>query len=175
MACKPDPAMAIVDALTDALTDAFTGTTCPPLVGNVEIVRFFAGDGAPLAAWDSHVTQGCDVPFVWVRAMRRYLSHEFPAPAVDISPCLDGVIRVLAVEAGVGWCAAVDQTPSWDEYAAEAAASMDASRRIEIALKHAACALKAENDGVLVGRDALAPYGPEGGVIAWTGVLYASY
>jgi hypothetical protein len=175
MACKEDPALVAVTQLTNALRDAFTGTECPPLVGNVGTVRFFAGDGAPLAAWDSHASQGCDTPFVWVRLVRRYLSHEFPAPAVSINPCLNSAIRVVAVEAGVGWCAVVDAEPTWAEYATEAAASMDASWRIEIALKRAACALKADDDGILVGRDTLAPYGPEGGVIAWTGVLYVSY
>lgn len=175
MACKTDPALAITDALAAALTDSFTGTQCPPLVGNVEAVRFFAGDGAPLAAWDSHTSNaGCDAPFVWVRATSRYRSREFPAPTIDMNPCGD-TTRVLAVEIGVGWCAVIDQEPTWDQYAEEAATAMDAAWRMEMALCRASADLRLNDEGRLVGTDTLVPYGPEGGVIAWTGTLYASY
>lgn len=173
--CRTDPAMEIVTALTAALTDVFTGETCPPLAGNVGTVRFFAGDGAPLAAWDSHASQGCDTPFVWVRAKARYRSKEFPAPTIDTNPCGCELIKVLAAEIGVGWCAVIDREPTWAEYATEAATSMDAAWRIEMALCRASKILKGDDEGRLVGTDTLSPYGPEGGVIAWTGVLYASY
>lgn len=177
MACKPDPAAAVIEAASVALHDAFTGTECPPLVGNVEVVRFFAGDAPPMAAWDSHAGKGCDTPFVWVRVMRRYRSGEFPNPTIDTSPCTNNLTKVMPIEMGVGWCAVVDQEPSWADYAAEAAQSLDVSRRLEIALCKAAAALKigVDGDGRLVGTDDIVPFGPEGGVIAWTAVLYASY
>lgn len=175
MTCKRDPAMAIIDALSDALADAFTGTACPPLVGNVTDVRFFAGDGAPMAAVDTHLSQGCDAPFVWVRAMRRYRAEVFPNPTVDTNPCGCALIKVLAAEVGVGFCAVVDQEPTWQDYATEAAASMDAAWRIERSLENAASVLKAQTEGRQVGTDIIVPYGPEGGIIAWTGVMYASF
>jgi hypothetical protein len=54
---------------------------------------------------------------------------------------------------------------------------MDASWRLEMALRNAACRLKNSggDEDRLVGTDTVVPYGPEGGVIAWTGMLYASY
>lgn len=175
-----DPAAAIIEAARAALTETFTGdgtTTKVPLVGNVAAVRFFAGDAPPMAAWDSHVTKGCDTPFVWVRAMRRYRSLEFPQPSINTKPCTADVTRVMPVELGVGWCAVTDQEPSWAEYDTEASTSLDVSRRLEVALCKAARALTLgpDNDGRLVGTDTIVPYGPEGGVIAWTTVLYASY
>lgn len=174
MACTDDPAIEIIAAAVEALTDAFTGSMCPPLVGNVGVVRFFAGDAPPMAAWDTHATGGCDTPFVWVRAMRRYRSQEFPSPTIDTSPCRNDLTRVMPVEFGVGWCAVVDQEPSWAEYQAEAYQSLDVSRRIEIALCKAAAILTVDKNR-LIGTDTIVPYGPEGGVIAWTSVLYASY
>lgn len=174
-ACQTDPAMASIAVLSESLMDAFSGDKCPPLVGHADVVRFFAGDGAPLAAWDSHASQGCESPFIWVRAMRRYTSSTFPSPTLNTSPC-GAQIRVVAIEAGVGFCAVIDQSPSWEQYSAEAAVSMDTAWRLEIALDNAACKLRYDAGGDrLTAVDSLVPYGPEGGVIAWTGVLYVNY
>lgn len=174
MPCRTDPALEIVEAAEAALLDWFKpGGECPPKVGGTLDVRRFAGDGAPLAAWDSHASQSCDVPFVWVRLMRRYRSQTFPAPTINSSPC--GLPRVAQVELGIGWCAVVDQEPSWAEYAAEAEASQDTSWRLEEALCMASKLLTRDGAERAVGTDSLVPYGPEGGVIAWTGVLYASF
>lgn len=174
MVCRTDPAMEVIDAVIATMGEMFRADAqCPPAVGGTANIRFFAGDGAPLAAWDSHVSQGCDEPFVWVRAMRRYRSRTFPAPTIDAGPC--ALPKVIAVEVGVGWCAVIAQKPRWSDYANEAAVSMDAAWRIEEALCAAATVLRRGDSQRLVGTDTLAPYGPEGGVIAWTGVLYASY
>lgn len=174
MACRTDPAMEVIEAVIATMGEMFRGdAACPPKVGGTDSIRFFAGDGAPLAAWDSHVSQGCDEPFVWVRAMRRYRSRAFPAPTVDAGPC--DLPKVIAVEVGVGWCAVIDQEPRWSDYEREALLSMDAAWRIEEALCAAATVLRRGASQRMVGTDTLAPYGPEGGVIAWTGVLYASY
>lgn len=173
MACKTDPALVVVEAVESALLDWFGDGACPPKVGVTANVRRFAGDGAPLAAWDSHASQGCEEPFVWVRTMRRYRSSTFPAPTINTSPC--GLPRVVAVELGVGWCAVVDQEPSWSEYATEADVSQDVSWRLEEALCMAARLISTEDGGRAVGTDTIAPYGPEGGVIAWTAVLYATF
>lgn len=170
----PDRAVEVIDTVTAAIAEFFAPREVNPAkVGTTTNVRFFAGDGAPLAAWDSHVSQGCDEPFVWVRAMRRYRTRQFPNPTPGMNPC--GLLKTIAVEIGVGWCAIVDQEPTWAQYAAEAEMSMDAAWRIEEALCVSAKRLTADDSERQVGTDTITPYGPEGGVIAWTGVLYASY
>ena len=167
-----DPASDLINTITRSLLLAFDpASQCPPLGGGSTTVRFFAGDGAPLAAWEAHTAGGCDEPFLWVRAMRRYRSAAFPNPTIDQSPC--PLTVVVPVEVGVGRCAVVDLNPSWEDYAREAEVSMDDSWRIERAVCHAAGALAAA--GGQVGTDTIAPYGPEGGIIAWTGVVYAGY
>ncbi|ABD58138.1 hypothetical protein PBI_COOPER_21 [Mycobacterium phage Cooper] len=172
--CRTDPAMEVVGAVTTTLTEFFRpDQQCPPMIGSTTNVRFFAGDGAPLAAWDSHVSQGCDEPFVWVRAQRRYRSKTFPNPTVEVGNCK--LLKVMPVEVGVAWCAVVDQEPRWSDYAKEAAVSMDTAWRMEEAMCAAARQLVADDSERLVGSDILNPYGPEGGVIAWIGTLYASY
>ncbi|AKF14284.1 hypothetical protein SEA_VINCENZO_22 [Mycobacterium phage Vincenzo] len=171
--CRTDPAMEVIGGVTTALAEFFRADqVCPPMVGATANIRFFAGDGAPLAAWDSHASQGCNEPFVWVRAMRRYQSQTFPNPTVATNCKL---LRVLPVEVGVAWCAVVDQEPKWSDYAHEAAVSMDTAWRLETALCAAATTLRNDDSERLVGTDIVNPYGPEGGVIAWIATLYASY
>ncbi|AYD82019.1 hypothetical protein I5G60_gp24 [Mycobacterium phage Saguaro] len=170
--CRTDPALEVVEAAMTALADWFKpDSACPAKVGTTTNVRFFAGDGAPLAAWDSHASQGCDEPFVWVRAMRRFRSQSFPTPTVGTMPC--DLPRVIAVELGVGWCAVVDQEPRWDDYQREAEISTDVAWRLEEAVCMTSKLLR--NDDRRVGTDTIVPYGPEGGVIAWTAVIYATY
>ena len=168
-----DPASEVINTITRSLRAGFTpDSECPPVGGGATDIRFFAGDGAPLAAWDAHASgQGCDNPFLWVRAMRRYASETFPTPVLDTSPC--AMLRVIAVEIGVGRCAVVDAEPSWEDYAREAEISLDDSWRIERVLCHAAGVLR--KAGHQVGTDTIAPYGPEGGIIAWTGVVYVGF
>lgn len=176
MACKTDPALEVTTAAVTALLEWFKpGATCPAKVGVTETVRLFAGDGAPLAAWDSHAagSAGCKEPFVWVRLMRRYRSQAFPAPTINISPC--GLTRVVPVELGVAWCAVTEQEPTWAQWAQEAVISQDVSWRLEEAICYASRLLTQDQSERLTGTDTIAPYGPEGGVIAWTAVLYASY
>lgn len=169
-----DPALEVVEAARAALLSWFApDSAVPAKVGTTATVRFFAGDGAPLAAWDSHASQGCEEPFVWVRMMRRYRSQSFPSPTINTNPC--GLPRVVPVELGVGWCAVVDQEPRWSDYQREAEISADTSWRLEEALCLASKLLMRDGAERAVGTDSLVPYGPEGGVIAWTAVLYASY
>ena len=160
-----DPAAHVVATVMQAVRDAFA-----PETGNPYPVRFFAGDGPALAAWDSHASQSCDIPFLWVLAQRRYRSQTFPAPTIDTTQC--GLSRVIQLQVGVGRCVDVSELPSWDTYQAEAIRSLGDSYRIELALCRAAKLLA--GDGIEVGTDTLLPYGPEGGVVAWTGVIYAS-
>lgn len=160
-----DPAAHVVATVMQSMSEAFTVPPADPTP-----VRFFAGDGPALAAWDSHASQSCDIPFLWVLAQRRYRSQTFPAPTIDTTPC--GLSRVIQLQVGVGRCVDVSELPSWDTYLAEATRSLGDSYRIELALCRAAKLLTA--DGIEVGTDTLLPYGPEGGVVAWTGVIYAS-
>jgi len=158
----PDPAVEVVGVVMEALSTQFQ--IAP------DKVRFFAGDGPALAAWDSHASQSCADPFVWVLAQRRYRSQTFPAPATDTTPC--GLTRVLQVQIGVGRCVSVDEVVSWETYASEAARSLADSYAIECALDKAASALG--DIGLQTATDTLLPYGPEGGITAWTGVIYSS-
>lgn len=161
-----DPAAEVVATVIESLRAWFS----PAAPAEPPEVRFFAGDGPAMAAWDSHASQGCEQPFLWVLAQRRYHSHTFPAPTIDTNPC--GLSRVISLQIGVGRCVNVDEIPQWETYAAEAARSLDDSWRIEQALCHASKQLV--TDGAQVGVDTLLPYGPEGGVVAWTGVIYVS-
>ncbi|AXN53294.1 hypothetical protein PBI_THONKO_22 [Mycobacterium phage Thonko] len=173
-----DPVAEIVNTFVGVLKDVFDPDPegpCPPLVGTTANVRFFAGEGAPLAAWNAHAEgEGCDDPFLWVRVMRRYRSRTFPAPvAASESDIICDMPKVVAVEIGVGRCAVVDQEPSWDDYAREAQISLDDSWRIESAVCAVTKRLAAKS--YRVGADTIAPVGPEGGVIAWTAVVYVGY
>lgn len=169
-----DPASEIVTAYTTALAEAFSpDSACPPDGGGSAVVRFFGGDAIPMAAWDAHSGGGedCDNPFLWVRVLRRYRTSEFPNPDFSIDAC--NLPRVIALEVGVGRCSVVELEPSWDDYAAEAEVSLDDSWRIELALCRAAALVRAL--GYSAGSGEVAPYGPDGGVVAWTGEAYVQF
>lgn len=168
-----DPALAIIDAFTAAMLEAFAPEgDCPPLGGGSTQVRFFAGDGA-LPDWNP-TGRGCDQPFLWVRADRRYRSMiaEFPAAFVqDDRSCKQAAaVPVLAVEVGVGRCSSMEASPKWDKLAEEARVSLDDSWRIELVLGRIGCNLRTPSRAVAT--DTIAPIGPEGGIVAWTGMAY---
>lgn len=140
-------------------------------VGTVNEVRLFAGDGIPLAAWNS--IGGCGDVFVWVRVVRRYRTRGFPTPTIDSAPC--GLPKALALEVGVASCASMEESPRWEDYAREADEAMDTAWRLEEALCVMSSRLKRDDSERLTGVDTVTPYGPDGGVLAWTGVLYATY
>lgn len=171
-----DPAECIINAVVTAMREAFTAdSSAPPLGGGSDRVRFFAGDSAPLDFFDAHLNDpdcGCEKPFIWVRLMRRYRSQTFPAPWVGEAPCDQP--HVVAVEIGVGRCSSMLTTEcDWSAYEAEAEVSMDDSNRIEIALCRARQLMQRTKCSDAVAFDAVVPYGPVGGVLAWVSVLYA--
>lgn len=168
-----DPASAIVDACMTAMREVFhPDSECPPVGGGGTEVRFFGGDAIPMAAWNAHTTgEGCDTPFLWVRVLRRYRTNALPTPMIDTTAC--GLSRAIALELGVGRCATVEAEPSWEEYAAEAEISLDDSWRVESALCRAAALNRALNYTAATGE--VSPYGPEGGVVAWTGTIYVEF
>lgn len=169
-----DPASDVIDVFLTAMRDAFNpDSECPPAAGGSTVVRMFAGDGA-LPAWSPG--DGCEGPFLWVRAANRYRSRlsEFPTAYVGDRGCRDAdVTRVLAVEVGVGRCTSMELETDWDALAAEAEVSLEDSWRIERVLCTAGGRLR--KAGHAVATDTVAPYGPAGGIVAWTGLAYAQF
>lgn len=178
MTAPVDPAIEVIDTFTTAMLHAFRpdDAVFPPVGGGSTDVRFFAGDGPALAAFDFHTGKSggnCKTPFLWVRLARRYHFRPgaFPAPIVDTSEKCANAARAVNVEVGVGRCSvAAKERPTWDEYAAEGEISLDDSWRIGLALCMAAEALRTPKRNV--GIDTVNPYGPEGGIIAWVGSAY---
>ncbi|WAB09198.1 hypothetical protein SEA_LITTLEMUNCHKIN_22 [Gordonia phage LittleMunchkin] len=171
-----DPVDQIVAAFTTAMREAFEpDSDCPPVGGGGTDVRLFAGDGIPLAAWNAHADgDDCKSPFLWVRVTRRYRTQQFPTPIIDTSPCT--FPRAVAIEIGVGRCAVVEREPSWEDYEQEAQTSIDDGWRIELALCRARTLLtQSPPIASAFGSDAIAPYGPEGGVVAMTGIAYVQF
>lgn len=173
-----DPAGLVVDAFITALRQGFDpASACPPVGGGSVVVRFIAGDGAlPLFEPSG---KGCREPFLWVRAAHRYRSTQdrFPSAALGSpSSCADAaMVRVLAIEIGVGRCTSigVDRTPQWDKIDREAEVSLDDSWRLE----KVQCAVggRLRRDRKLCAHDTVAPAGPDGGLIAWTGMSYVQF
>lgn len=166
-----DPVDPVIDHVTAALAEAFDPDSVhPPIGGGSTDVRLLAGDAIPLAMWNAHADGGCGEPFLWVRLARRYRSREFPDTAIAATPC--GAPRAVQVEIGVGRCAVLDPEPSWEQYAAEAEVSLDDSWRVELALCRAAALITGDHTGGSAAIDDVIPFGPEGGVLAWSGNLY---
>jgi hypothetical protein len=167
-----DAAFDVINAFITALRAAFSpDSPCPPDGGGSTDVRFMAGDAAPTAAWDMYATEsGCKQPFLYVRVVSRYRSERFPTPAAAIGCDLP---RVVAIEIGVARCAVSDQQPTWEQYRDEAEVSLDDSWRIEKALCHAKELLS--RDDHRVGTESVTPYGPEGGILGWSGIAYVQF
>ena len=163
-----DPALEAVSAAMQAMREAFDpGSACPPEAGGSTTVRFLASDGG-LPFWDGW----CKEPLLWVRVDRRYLStrQTFPAAFVKSQDCRDHPINVLALEVGVARCSSAEQEPRWDDLEQEALIGLDDSWRIEKALCRFGGLRRAK--GHAAATDTIAPVGPEGGVMAWTGMAY---
>lgn len=167
----------IINQIICAMREAFDpNSSYPPLGGGSTIIRTFAGDATPLAAVDLHINDvDCgNAPFLWVRLVRRYRSQTFPNPYVGKDGCASQ--RVVAVEVGVARCAVIEtgDGPKWADLATEAEISLDDSGRIELAMCRAFALMQKDQCSDMQAADAVIPYGPEGGVIAWTGTLYAA-
>jgi len=165
-----DGAVDVIGEVSVALWSAF-GSDSPCPTDSAPTVRFFAGDGPPLEAWNAHSSGGCDEPFLWVRVVRRYRTAGFPEPTTNVNPC--GLSRVVVLEVGVARCALMDPQATWAEYADEANLSLADSRRMEIALCVAMSSLIRKDHQV--GTDVILPFGPEGGVLGWTSQVYVGF
>lgn len=172
-----DPAWEVISVAMNAMSQAFDpASECPPLGGGTTTVRLFAGSGDFPAAW---IRPGgeCEGPLLWVRAAHRYRSRtaQFPTAFVGDIGCSEygELRRVLAVEVGVGRCISVDADPDWELLEDEATNSLDDSWRIETVLKAIVCRLRSNERAVAT--DTVAPFGPEGGIVAWTGMAYVQF
>ncbi|MEU9805429.1 hypothetical protein [Mycobacterium sp. NPDC050853] len=172
-----DSASDIVNVFISALRQGYDPSSrCPPPeVDVVPAVRFFASDGGVPKSWVPFL--GCESgPFLWVRVAMRYRARikDFPAAFTGGQTCADAdVKRVLGVEIGVARCTEMEAEPDWDTIAREAEISLDDSWRLETVLCAAAARLR--RDGYAVATDTIAPDGPDGGLIAWTGMAYVSF
>ena len=169
-----DPANCVLNTVASAMRLVMAPTSeQPPLGGGTDRVLFFAGEALPIEAFNFYRADSeCAEPFVWVRLIRRYRSKNFPAPYNGGDPC--PVPVVVPIEVGIARCAAVDMGDCDGAcYESEAEISLDDSWRIERALCFAASKLRQTRCALQVGLDDIVPYGPSGGVVAWTGVLYA--
>jgi hypothetical protein len=157
-----DPATEVIHTVLAAMRAVFSPTSeCPPLGGGSTKVWFFAGEGAPISEVN------CNDPMLWVRLASRYRSEMFPDHTMVPTPC--GGMQVLVVEVGVARCALADEG-SIDEYTDEARIGLDDCWR----LGKVACLVAGDLPAQQVGSDTITPYGPEGGIIAWTTTLYIS-
>lgn len=167
-----DPGSDIVNVFVTAMREAFDpASNCPPLGGGSTDVRFFGGEALPLSAWSQI---NCKQPFLWVRVAQRFRTSEmkrFTTPSIEANPI--GLRSVIAIEIGVGRCALTNAKPTWDQWAHEAEVSLDDSWRLDRAVCRAVGLLKPLQ--AIAGKDAILPYGPDGGVIAWTGQVYVQY
>lgn len=169
-----DPVSDLVNDAIAALSYVYDPTiVCPPPdLTEIPPIRFFAGEAAPSSAFDAITNNpGCDVPFIWVRLSSRYKSRVFPTPATGSVDC--DLLNVAALEVGVAWCAITEQYPTVQQYATEAETSLDHSWRLEKALCKLMKIAGAKNR--LVSIDTIAPYGPEGGILAWSTTAFISF
>jgi hypothetical protein len=169
-----DPASAIITDVMNSMRAAFDpDSPCPPLGGGSTNVRFFTWQGAPLSAWDAHNEGGenCDEPFLWVRLDSRYRTTSFPTESIDQYPCES--VEVIPLELGVGRCSRLEAQVDWADLAAEAEVSLDDTWRLMRAMRAVCQKMVAQN--YLSATDTLVPYGPEGGITAWSGMLYVGF
>jgi hypothetical protein len=103
--------------------------------------------------------------------MRRYRTRTLPDPVTSTESC--SLPRAIDLEVGAMRCAVVEQSPTFDEYEAEAVLSLEDSWRIETAL--CAASRRLRGDGFIVATAEIDPYGPEGGIIGWSGVIHVQF
>lgn len=146
---------------------------CPPIGGGSKDVRFFTWAGAPLAAWDAHTVNGenCAQPFLWVRLDMRYRTLSFPEETPNVGNCSGQPVIVL--EIGVGRCSTMEAETDWATIAREAEVSLDDSWRIEKIM--CAATNRLVDKGFQVSAESIIPYGPEGGVSAWSGMIRVGF
>lgn len=145
------------------------GSARPPLGDGSPHVRFVGGDGIPSAMFTAHRADcECSNPLLWVRVVRRYRTAVLPAEqrGDQNGGCPDP--RAITVEAGVMRCAITEPEPSWEDWEHEAMVQLDDSHRVDRALCRAMQCIERDNIGHSTLLEAGEPWGPHGGVVAWT-------
>lgn len=159
-----DPASAVITEVMNAMKAVFDpASPCPPVGGGSKVVMFFAGDGAPIDEVN------CDRPTLWVRLVARFKSVIFPEPAPMVSPC--GGLDVIQIELGIVRCSRMGGDITRAQQSVESEIALDDSWRLGKVM----CAVASVLDPATnIGTDMVVPYGPEGGLIAWTTNMYVS-
>lgn len=167
-----DPAQPAVDILLQTMSRVFApDAECPPVGSGSTTVRFFTSAGAPLSFWDAH-NEGpcCGQPFLWVRLDSRSRTTSFPSETVTPGPCSGQ--RMYSFEIGVARATRMDLEADFDALDTETRISLDDSWRLEETL--CAAGNRLANLGYSCASDTLIPYGPEGGITAWSGILHVA-
>lgn len=165
-----DPTPEVVDTFIVWLETMF-GPASPPRGGVIRDVRFFAMDGAGIPQQLLPQCPNGEPSLLWVRLDRRFEASlsGFPAAVVQDAGCNDAVPTV-AIEIGVARCSTLEAFPNWSQLTLEAEISMDDSWRLHEALRQARCQLRSAERAVAI--DTVAPSGPAGGAMVWTGMAY---
>lgn len=166
------------DVITDVMVTLRQGfdpdSLCPPVGGGSTDVKFFVGAGAPLSAFDANIDGNggeCPEPFLWVRLDSRFNTQSFPNEALCPDPC--NQIEVIVLELGAARCTQLTAEVDWAVLKKEAEISLDDSWRLNRILR--AASGRVQKMGYQAATDSLVVYGPEGGVTAWSGMLYIGF
>lgn len=174
-----DPASCVVTHFVCAMRDAFKPDRSDgnsPIGGGSDTVRIFGGEALPLAYFTAHTKHpkcGCNVPFLWVRAGRRYKTKVFPTPYVGDTAC--DLPWALEIQIGVGRCAVIGLKTSWEDYEREADINLDDGNHLAWALCWARQLIANDRECEISGAmaiDSITPIGPEGGIIAQAATAY---
>lgn len=163
-----DRAMTILGYVVESLRLAFDPKSAtPPLGGGSPHIRLLGGDGIPAALFHPYREAGCKEPLLWVRLVRRYYTELLPE---ESGRSTSGCARpqAMTVEAGVMRCSTMDPEPEWSDIEREALTQLDDGYRIDAALCRAMQCARDEHRALDTYMAAGEPWGPNGGVIAWT-------
>lgn len=163
-----DPAVTILGYVVESLRLAFDPKSAtPPLGGGTPSIRLVGGDGIPQAYFHPYREAGCSEPLVWVRLVRRYYTELLPE---ESGRTTTGCARpaALTVEAGVLRCSTMDPDPPWTDIEREALTQLDDGYRVDAAMRRAMKCARDEHRAHDTYLSPGEPWGPHGGVIAWT-------
>lgn len=155
-----------IGLILEELRVVFCDEDNPPLGGVVPEVEHRPGSDVAL---DGLMDGNCP-GIVWVNCHRIYTTTEFPAETDNPRPCTGQ--NAAAIQLGAArCCATVDDRgypPSPADMERDALIGLDDAHRLKVA----ACrAIRRAKDLDLIDdavQSALEPYGPAGGILAWT-------
>lgn len=152
--------------IIEQLRAVFCNEDAPPLGGTVAEIEHRPGSDVAL---DGLMDGNCP-GIVWVNCHRIYTTTEFPAETDNPRPCTGQTAAVIQIGAA-RCCATVDDRgypPAAAQMEQDALVGLDDAHRLKVA----ACkAIRQARDLDLIDdavQSALEPYGPQGGILAWT-------